>query len=284
MSAFLVIIPFLCLDVEGKTPDKSKRNTSLPRDTKVEKSEIDINDLNTEVSALQTLYHLRITRTQLDYLAGVAKKTASKPGPRKEVKVSAKYRKALIDLRDALTRVDEERIDQLYETIEGLRTKENPEFDDVTITTAARKQAPLLLRRLSARQVAGFVAGYAVDFPDPAEKIEAALLEARKLRGKAWQELREDTIDQVGWLVAGLDAAAAKKVGAEVAGLLDRAHRLGDKTTAAQRKELRTAALRITSKVSAVDVIRHFMEHSLAELLSNPFLVRAVTARQKAKS
>jgi hypothetical protein len=63
--------------------------------------------------------------------------------------------------------------------------------------------------------------------------------------------------------------------------LLNKAHRLTDKEHAKQQAALEKEARDLTGKVAPTEVVRHYMERSLAELLSNPQLGKAVAARRK---
>jgi hypothetical protein len=205
-----------------------------------------------------------------------------KPPPRKLIKVSEKFRKTLVALRDAMVAGDDEKIDDLFRKVDELRQKEDPEFDDIEITDEARKQAPALVRSLSARQVAVFVSSVA-DFPDPVERLTQTMDEGRKLRGKEWQALRDDTAFQVGWLIAGLDVKVEEKAREQATALLNKAYKLTDKTYATDRASLLQEARTIAGKLGPTDVIRNFMERVLAETLSSYRLTAALDARAKKK-
>ncbi len=242
----------------------------------------DVNVLSMEVIALQALHQLQATPDQLEQLKRLAATTAEKVGPRRQVEVSDKFHKTLADLRDALAEGKEERIDELNRALDGMREKEKPDLDDFTeISDAARREAPALLRKFSARQVAGFLADYAADFPDPVEMLTGACEEVRKLSRREWGGLRDDVAEQVGWLVAGMDEAAEEKVREQAAALISRARQLKDDEFKKQRPQLEKAARELASKVGPTDVHRHFMEHALAEILSNPRLAAAAEARLK---
>jgi hypothetical protein len=242
----------------------------------------DVNVLSMEVIALQALHQLRATPAQLEELKRLAAATAEKVGPRRQVEVSDKFHKTLAQLRDALIEGKDERIDELNRTIDELREKEQPELDDFTeISDAARREAPALLRRFSARQAAGFLADFAENFPDPVEMLTGAFAEVRKLSRREWGAMRDDVAEQVGWLVAGLDEQAEEKAREQAAALITRARQLKDAELKKQRPELEKAARELAGKVGPTDVHRHFLEHALAELLSNPRLGAAVEARLK---
>jgi hypothetical protein len=186
-------------------PARKKAKKAPAKPVKEAADEPEITDLHHEVAALLALYDLDVTPAQLKALEGLAKRTAERPGPRQDIEVSAKYRKALRGLRQALLDNDRDGIDELDEEVEKLREEEAPDFEGITITDEARKEAPALLKQLSARQVVRYVAGVK-DFPDPGERLLDALAESRERKGKEWRDLRDAIAEEVAGLVAGLDA------------------------------------------------------------------------------
>jgi hypothetical protein len=260
-------------------PAPPERKRPVP-EVNVPKTEI--NPLSLEVTALQMLYQFRITRPQLEELAKLAPFTV---GPRpqvREVAASAEFVSTLKHLHAALIDNDDDEIARLSATLEDLRDKENPELDDVDITEGARKKVPEFFRSLGARQVASYVTDYADDFPDPREKLVEAFEEIRKMPGREWEDRRDEVAGQVGWLVAGLDSAAETKINTRVTELLNKVKGLKDEAFKAKRNELEQAATDIVGNLGPDDFMRHFVERSLAELLSNPRLAPAVEARLKA--
>ena len=216
------------------------------------------------------------------YPSQAAQNTAPKEAARKPAKVSARYLKLLTELRDAYVNGDEDAITNKSSDLEELRDKEEPVLDDdVDITDAVHKSAPAGLKVFSPRQVALYIVEFAEDFPDPLEKITEAFDDARTLKGKDWDEMRDYVSEQVGWLLGGLDAVAEAKVKKQVSDLLDRVHTLKDADYKAKKDELTQQAKDIAGAVGPADVIRNFMERSIAELLSNPETVSALQARLK---
>jgi hypothetical protein len=277
----LALLATAALMAGGTGRAQEKKKTKPPDKTgKTGKGFADLGDLNAEVTVLQVLNSLQATPAQLSYLAKAAPKTMQEAPPRKAVKVSPKFRKALIAMRDALVGGDEDAISEASAELDDLRSADEPEFDDVEVTNEARTRAPLALRQFNARQVALYVGGLD-DFPDPVERLREALSESQKRKGKDWMSYRDDVAYQVGWLVAGLDTAAEQKVRDKVTKLLNSAAKLGEKEYAAKRAELNKEARAILGKLGPTDVIRHFMERLLAETLSNHRLAAAVAARQK---
>jgi hypothetical protein len=240
-------------------------------------------DLSLEVAALQTLHEFKFTPAQMERLQKLTRETAEKPRKRKAGKASADFRTALDALRAALVEdSDDDQIDSLEEQIDGLRDSEGPDLDDgVDITTAARKRAPEVLRRLHVRQVASFVAANADEIIDPVERLIEALTLARKKKADAWKEYRAGLAEEIGWLVAGLDEKKSQPVGAQVAVLLGKARRLAAEEFKKQQPALEKEARKIAGGVNPTAVLRHTAEHALAEMLSNPRLAAALKARLK---
>jgi hypothetical protein len=242
---------------------------------------VNLTPLHLEVTALEMLYQLQVTPAQMQRLAKLAPTTAAPMPAGKAVAVSAEFRKTMEDLRTALVANDDDKIAELSAALDELRTKESPDVEDVDVTANARRQTPGLFRTFSARQVASYVTDYADEFPDPREKLLGAFDDVRKLSDKEWEPLRDEVAGQVGWLVAGLDVAKEVTVAAEAARLISIARALKDDQYQAQLPALEKAVDTLLANVAPTDVIRHFVERSLAELLSNPRLSAAVEARLK---
>jgi hypothetical protein len=241
----------------------------------------DLNPLNLEVTALEMLSQFKMTRPQLERLAKLAPVTSGKSSVPRPRKVSDDYKKVLKDLREALLDNNEVRISDLSAALDELREKESPDFDEVEITDAARRNTAEVLRSLSARQVVGYLTDFADEFPDPREKLTDAFEQIRKLPVKEWEALRDEVAGQVGWLMAGLDTTAENRVHDRVSELLNRVHRQKDEEYTSQRAELDRAVQSIVGDVGPTKVVDHFVERSLAELLSNPCLSKAIEARLK---
>jgi hypothetical protein len=237
--------------------------------------------LSQEVAALQTLFALDATQAQLEALRRIARETAAPPVKGIEGKVSRAYRNKLRDLREALVEaVDEERIGELMDQIDELRETEKPEIgDDVDVTEAAVGRAPEVLRMLTAGQVAAFLGGFADDIIDPRQRLLEALDRVRGLSTKEWVEVRNEISEDIGRLVAGLDDEQSARVSAKVLQLLIVVRSMKSEEFKAERSELEKQAQQILGDIGPTDVLRHVMENSLAELLSNPCLPAALDAR-----
>jgi hypothetical protein len=236
-----------------------------------------------EVNALQTLRVLKLTPEQLHLLRKLAPETAQKERTHKTITASREFRGLLAELHQALVDdVDDDRIDELTDKLTELREAEEPELNDaVEVTDAARKRAPAMFGKLTARQLATYLGAYGEDFPDPVETLRQSLKELRSLAGGDYTETRDDLAEEVAVLVAGFDEARARPIRERVTAWLDQVHGLTDEEFKAQREELDRAAEKTVGSVSALRVLRNVVERDLAELLSNPRLVRVLDLRLK---
>jgi hypothetical protein len=246
----------------------------------------ELSNLSMEVNALQTLRVLKLTPEQMHFLRELAPETAQKERTQKTVTASREYRNVLAELHAALIAdIDDDRIDELTDKLMELRDAEDPELNDAVETTdAARKRTSGVFGKLTPRQIATYLGAYGEDFPDPVETVRNSLKELRALAGGDYTELRDEVADQVAVLVAGFDEAKASPIRERVTGWLDHVHGLGDAEFKAQRAELDRAAEKTVGSVNAMQVLRNVVERDLAELLSNPRLVRVLEIRLKNES
>lgn len=255
----LVLLSGLAFAVLGRAADSS-----------------DVNHLALEVDALQMLAQLQLEPSQLKALAKLAAGSASS-SERKPAKASAKYVAALKELRKALIEGDADPIDELNEKLDKLRESEKPEIDNkVQPDATAKKRAAEAFKLLTVRQTTEFLANFGEQLPDPAEVIKNTLQEGSKLGGKQWETVRDHAAEQLGWLVAGFDDEKASKVREQALTLFNKLHGKNLNEGDAQ-KEART----LSGDVTPTDVLRHIVEHDLAELLANPGLPAAIAAHLK---
>jgi hypothetical protein len=247
---------------------KAKKDEKAKEAEKAKSEFAHLDDLNAELMVLTVLHSLQTSPVQVEAMRKVAAKTMHEAPPRKKVKVSETLKKTMQSLREALIQNDDEKIEELFLKFDELRQKENPEFEDTEITDAARKEAPAILRLLSASQVVDYLASVP-DFPDPVDRLLLTMEVARKLRGKDWQKLRDDSAYQVGWLVAGLDTKAEESIRTKATAFLNKAYALEEKEYKAKHEALEKEARSIVGKIGPTDVLRNVMERVLAEMLSS---------------
>jgi len=277
--------PEAAADREEKDKKDDQSEKKADKDDKKDKKEKeDLADVHAEVTVLQVFHAFDLTAAQVKVFGELAEKTSQKAPLRKEWKVSAKYRKALLELRSALRAGDDEKISAATAHLDAAskEDEDEPDFDDVEITKEARKRAPELFGKLNSRQVVFYLSGLGDTFPDPLEKMTEALAQSRKLEGKEWRQLRDDVAYQAAWLIVGMaDADKEEKMRDKVSDLLDKARDLNDKDYDKEKEKLEASARELVGKLSPTDIVRHYVERVLAETLSNHRLAAAVEGRQK---
>jgi len=242
-----------------------------------------IHELSLEVAALQSLHDFRFTPAQLKVLAKLAPETREDDRPRTRVRVSREFEQALLTLHKALSDpTDEDRLSDALEAYAKIQEKEDADLEDqVEITDTAKGKAPEILRSLSARQLATFLAGYGDEFPDPVEDLKEAIVKVRELSEEQWKVLRRVIGQSIGDQIAGLDGDKATQVSDEVVQILIQARSIDKKNFERERPSLEKKIQDLVRNVGPLDVIRNTAELALATLLSNPRLEAALKARTK---
>lgn len=276
LLAAFILIPTLLSPSSGRCDDKKTPTPVLKG-----QAAYDLVRLKREVDALEMLYHMEPTKAQLMALLKLAERTAAKPPATKEASASPEYLKALQDLRGALVRDDEEQIGALFQKLGEIEDAQPTEIAEAfDLTPAAIKEAPSALKLLTPAQVVSFLASMDNEVPDPVERILFALSEGEELDAEDWKSLRDETAQEVIWLIHGFNSnTEAAKTTKAVSDLLDRGHRLKGDALKKEQESIEQAARKLTGGVSPVVVLQHYMERELAELLSNPQIVTALKAR-----
>jgi hypothetical protein len=242
-----------------------------------------LSELSQEVAALQTLYLLDVTRPQLELLRKMASETAGKPTKAAEPKAGPKVRQMLVDLRAALVEAkNDDRIGDLIDKYYDLRQADKTEIDDsVDITDDAIRRVPEALRLLTPKQAAAYLGNFADNIADPLARILDAMDAVRRLPGDMELDYTDEVAAEVSQLLAGLDDEKGGHISRQVGQLLIVAHSLKDADYKTQKPDLEKRARRIVGDVGPTDVLRHVLEHALAELLSNPQVAVALESRLK---
>jgi hypothetical protein len=255
----------------------------VPAQESKQAAEPDLNAVSMEVNALGTLASFKFTEEQLRKLQGWARETASKPRKREAANASKEYSEKLMELHAALVEAtDDDRIDQLSEELQELRTKENPTLDDgVDLSDVARSRSPRAFRLLKLHQVTDYIAAIAAGLVDPLDRLIDSLQSVRGLAGNAWKQRRQEITDDIVRLAAGVDTKKADKLADQIDALLTRAHGMNKAEFKKKQAELETTARKLLASVGPLDVLRNEVEYALAELLANPRLSAALAARLK---
>ena len=267
-----VLVVMILSEISGAAlgTDEEKPRAD-PRNMVKGKAAEDVVTLKLGVDVLEKLYHLELNARQLSALLKLAEKTAARLPATRELQAGEEYRSILKTLHDALLSQDEDRIHGLSEKLDELQEKETISIhDEFEMTDAALADAPQAFRLLSAAQIVAYLASLDDEVPDPVERILSALEEGEELDEEEWKELRNETAEEVAWLVAGFNTDNAAKAKKAVTGLLDRGHRLQGEELSKQWPDLEKAAGQLVGNVSSLVVLQHYMERELAELLSNP--------------
>lgn len=263
--------------------DKEKREKAKPAaEPDKDAAPDDLNDLGQDIAALQSMDQLKLTRDQLRALRAVANSTSGTAGDRKEAKASDGVRQTMIALRKAYLESDDKLLDALNDKLNALLDAEDGanSFDyAVELTDAAKTAAPTFFKDLGPRQVAGFLAALGDGVPDPLDRLSKAIDTARTVQGEEWQDLREQVPEEIGRLVAGFDHHPAGKVSDQVFDLLQKARGLSDAEFKADRPKLEAEARKIVAAAASTEILRHAVEHAVAELMSNPRLPVVLDAR-----
>ena len=245
----------------------------------------DVNDLSLRVTALQTLHDFDLSVDQLRALRALTPGVAD-ARQRSAAKSIPKLAPALRELHDELLKPDAEHLTELSSRVDELLDDKNVDLDDgVRATDAARAKAPEFARRLKSSQIAAYLADHAAEVSDPVEQMMGALAEAREEDADDYDDAdAQDMADDVGRLVAGRDAAKVKQISTQVLAWFKSARALKDEEFAAKQESLEQAAGRIVGNVNAIDVLSHWLDGEIAELLANPQLPAAIDATLAARA
>jgi hypothetical protein len=256
---------------QGKNKKPRPQNDRPPAKKEAKPHPTDANLLSLELKALRILRDLEATPHQLSEIARAAKTTAGSVGKREPAKASEAYLDALQQMRHAMLAKDEDGTEKLRTRIDEIEGKEPPDLDDeVEITDGAEIEAVRLLSILSPRQVIAYAQGLDEDFPDPVQLVVDGLEEGRSLKDDEWQNARNKVAEEVGWLVCGFEGEKASKMADQVSAYLDQKHS-GEAKSGNRAAEIRT----LIGRPGPVVLLKNVMEHTLAELLSNPQVERA---------
>jgi hypothetical protein len=275
-ALILVSGPVWANQPPGKSDQSKNRKPRAPNapaspNKEAKPAVADANLLSMELKALRVLRALEATPHQIGEIARAAKTTAGQPGQREPAKVSDAYVEAMTHMRRALIANDENKIEQLRVQFDQLEDKSPPDLDDeVEVTDGAEIEAVRLLNIFSARQIIAYAQSLEDDFPEPVQLIVEGLEEGRSLKGQEWETARNKLAEEVGWLVCGLQGDKATKLEEQVSAFLDRKH-AQEAGPGRHEAEIR----KLLGSPGPVVVLKNLMEHTLAELLSNPQLERA---------
>jgi hypothetical protein len=232
--------------------------------------------LQMEVDALSSLNDLSLTSDQLSSLKDMASDTAGalsqKPTPMSDI-----YKSAIVDLRVALLSKDADKIDSAEDKVDDLADKEDPDSQpDIDQSSAAKSKAEALLKMLSVTQVANFVSQNGGDLDDPAQTLLDAMHQCRGMSEQDFQDLRDDTSQELGIYAAGVNTSKTPAIIGKINRFLTKVHKLSNDEYSDQQSTLEDEARKLVGGMDPVNTLRHWLQDEMADLLSNPELIRAI--------
>jgi hypothetical protein len=251
-------------------------------------STADLNAASLRVTAIDTLYQFDFSDAQIKDIVAAAAGAADME-PRQAATANPKLGRALHDLEEAiLSGKDDAAITKLRLAVVDEANADGVHLsDDVKLTENARRGTAVVFKALRASQIAAYLAGHAYEVGDPGEIFSGALDDLRDARSDAASALDpqaaehansliDETAQDIGCLVAGLDDAKAKSVADQVSVQLKLGYAMKDPEFSAQRARLEDAVAKITSDAPAMQVLGNWIERQIAMLLSNPQLPEAI--------
>jgi hypothetical protein len=236
----------------------------------------DSTQLQLEVDALSTLDDLNLTSDQLSSLKEMAKDSAGKLSKTPTV-ASAEYTEALKALKSALLGKDDDKTDAAGDKAADLADKQDDDsIPDVVQSEAAKSKSVEVLKMLSVKQVADFIAANADDIDEPVDLLIGAIHDCRGLSQEDFVGLRNDTAEELSVFAAGPNPGRPPAIVGKANALLTRAHKMSDAEFSSQQSALEDEARKIAGGMDPIPNLRHWMENEMAELLSNPELVKAI--------
>lgn len=243
--------------------------------------------LSRQVWALQTIHDLDLDASQLEQLKAIVPNVEEEATPRIRSKAPAKYIAALEALRDALLKDKDsgetkEQIDELRDDLESMREDQQIEVDDrVKIADPARAKTPEAMKLLRPSQTAGYIAAYQDEVPDPVQVLQQAAEDARGADDGKFNELASKTSRDLSILIAGLDEQKQKPLAERINHWLEQARTPAPADAKTAKAEQEQSARAVLGDFDSFDVLRHWLERDVAEMLSNPQTRQMIDERLK---
>jgi hypothetical protein len=242
--------------------------------------------LSHEVTALQTLYLLDPSPSQLRAFRTLAQETIAKASPiSSSPEESTDMRVALADLRKALLGGESpDRINKLGLRLQELRNTPGAEGDDeIELTDDAIDRAGEAVRLFTPRQTAAYLGAIADDIPDPIGKLSEAIHQVRTLPADKVPDYRADVAQEIGEALCGFDSERAANSTNQVTQLLIVVASYKSDEFKKRRADIDARAQKILGPFAPTDVLKNVMDHVAAELLSNPELPGAIDELLRAR-
>jgi len=273
-----MVMGLLCAGA-GAAPPK-KHPAAKPADAPAPEP-VALTNIQMRLNALGMLRDMHATKAQMTAMKKIAAQTAEPARTREEPKYSPAVEQAMHDAHAAvLHEKDEEKVEAALQQLDKVLESENVEFDDdVELTESARQHAGEIAKMLSASQVASLIAVNEEHVKDPGELLWDTLHESHKLKGEEWDDARDSAAEDAAVLADGINGSKTNDLTEKYKAWLDESHGLDEAQLRGKRAQLLQSAAKIGGESDWGQVMRNWVEYSMAELLANPELSVALNER-----
>lgn len=268
----LAILCLLAVALLGGKPKAKLKDTApseLPKD---------LNKASLRIRAADMIYELDLTTAQMKMLQTAADGAAD-DRDRSPAKGNAKLVTTFGDFYLALlSRADDQDIAKLRNQMTDLATDDAVHLDDdIHATDTARARAPQICRQFTVGQIAAYLAAHADQIADPAERMVSELTELNDSNAASDADAQIQRLsEELGRLVAGQDKQAATAVTVRISTWLKTNHSLSEEQLVNGHASLEASAKKVIGDVPPMDILGHWMDNEVADLLSNPQFSGAV--------
>ena len=241
-----------------------------------------LNLASMRVHAVDVIYQLDLTKEQIKALADASEGAADEHS-RTTAVGNPKLVTAFEDFYHAqLSQKDDEALAKMRNQLAELVTDDQVVLDDeVRLTTKAWDRVGQFSRQLTAGQIAAYLAFHADEIADPAEKMVGLLTDLHDTTNPTEIENQVDeTTRVIGREVAGKDEVKAAQVTQRVADWIKDHKTISADDLVNTHAELEASARKVVGDVPPMELLGHWVDGELAELMSNPQLPEAIEALQ----
>jgi hypothetical protein len=242
-----------------------------------------VNELHLELDVLSALYDLSATPEQVKAIAGMAEKTASKKKVGDTTHPGPQYKSALVELRDAYVKKDDNAIATAQDTLDNMEEKmDNVPDPKVEITEEARRKVDEMIKLFSPGQIAEYISARSDDAPDPAGMLVAAIDDVQGEDARKFAKTRERMANEAAAALGGIDLGGDHKtVHDDVTAFLNKVHGMSDDDLKSKHGDLEREAKELGTIKDPLESISNWIQRDMVRLLSNPELPEAIAAMQK---
>src|SRR4051812_48944010 len=241
--------------VNGAPPKKGAAHPRHPSAT----ADVNPSRMSQRLSALETLFELRVTHEQLMALQKIAGDTAQPAREVKPVRIKQELKHVMQELHEALIVPNNpDKIEALEDKYDGMVESQKVEFDDdIDTTQAAWDKAADVAKSLTTSQVVSLVGANEDDIRDPRTVLGEAITAGCDQTGDDWSELRDSAADDAATLMYG--STASDETVDKFKRWLDQAHTLDEVAFKKRFSDPEQAAGQITGQVEWSRVLQNWV-------------------------